>query len=91
MARNARGKAGPEERLKGKRMPATKVKKKPMKMPQIKRKAKRLGVSAGKMKKVELIHSIQEAEGCTPCFGTSNGECQYTDCCFIQDCLKIGA
>jgi len=89
MARNARGKAGPEERLKGKRMPATKVKKKSMTMPQIKRKAKRLGISAGKMKKAELIHSIQEAEGCTPCFGTSNGECHYSDCCFMPDCLKI--
>ncbi|GAG97269.1 unnamed protein product, partial [marine sediment metagenome] len=56
-------------------MPATKTKKKTVKMPEIKRKAKRLGVSAGKMKKAELIHSIQEAEGCTPCFGRSNGEC----------------
>jgi len=70
-------------------MPATKAKKKTMTIPQIKRKAKRLGVSPGKMKKAELIHSIQEAEGCTPCFGMSNGECQYTNCCFMQDCLKI--
>ena len=72
-------------------MPATKAKKKTMKMPEIKRKAKRLGVSAGKMKKAELIHSIQEAEGYTPCFGTSNGECQYTNCCFMPECLKITA
>jgi len=70
-------------------MLATKAKKKTMTMPQIKHKAKRLGVSPGKMRKVELIHSIQEAEGCTPCFGTSNGECQYSDCCFMPDCLKI--
>ncbi len=60
-----------------------------MKMPEIKRKAKRLGVSAGKMKKAELIHSIQEAEGYARCFGTSNGECVYNDCCFMPDCLKI--
>ena len=60
-----------------------------MKMPQIKRKAKRLGVTPGKMKKAELIHSIQEAEGYTRCFGMSNGECQYNDCCFMPDCLKI--
>ncbi len=91
MARNAWGKARREKRLKGKRMPATKAKKKTMKMPEIKRKAKRLSVSPGKMKKAELIHSIQEAEGYTPCFGTSNGECQYTNCCFMPDCLKITA
>ena len=72
-------------------MSARKVKKKSMKMPEIKRKAKRLGVTSGKMKKAELIHSIQEAEGYTPCFGTSNGECQYTDCCFMPDCLKMTA
>jgi len=72
-------------------MPATKTKKKTMKMPEIKRKAKRLGVTPGKMKKAELIHSVQEAEGYTPCFGTSNGECQYTNCCFMQDCLKTTA
>jgi len=58
-------------------------------MPEIRLKAKQLGVSPGKMKKTELIHRIQEAEGYTPCFGTSNGYCQYTDCCFMQDCLKI--
>jgi len=70
-------------------MPATQVKKRTLSMPEIRLKAKQLGVSPGKMKKTELIHRIQEAEGYTPCFGTSNGYCQYTDCCFMQDCLKI--
>lgn len=59
-----------------------------MKVDQIKRKAKRLGITAGKMKKAELIHSIQMAEGCTPCFGRSDGQCVYTGCCFMPDCLK---
>jgi hypothetical protein len=58
-----------------------------MKMPQIKNKAKSLGITPGKMKKAELIHSIQIAEGCTPCFGRSNGQCGNTDCCFMPDCL----
>jgi len=69
-------------------MPATKVKPKGMKIGEIRDKAKALGITPGKMKKAELIHSIQIAEGCTPCFGRSNGQCGYTDCCFIQDCLK---
>lgn len=62
---------------------------KPIKMPEIKKKAKALGITAGKMKKTELIHAIQQAENCTPCFGTSHGQCQYSDCCFMYDCLKI--
>jgi len=70
-------------------MPATIVAQKSMSMSQIKTKAKALGITPAKMKKTELIHSIQVAEGCTPCFGRSNGQCPYTDCCFMKDCLKI--
>ena len=75
-------------------MPATKVAKKRaaekrMGMPEIRIKAKALGVTPGKKKKAELIHTIQETEGFTACFGRSNGECPYTDCCFTRDCLKI--
>jgi len=60
-----------------------------MGMPEIKRKAKALGITPGKMKKTELIHTVQVAEGCTPCFGRSDGYCTNTDCCFMPDCLKI--
>ena len=80
-------------------MPATKVTKKHvtkkrktnnrMGMPEIRTKAKGLGITPGKLKKAELIHAIQAAEGCTPCFGWSNGQCVYVDCCFMKDCLKI--
>ena len=69
-------------------MAATKVAEKRMGMPEIKKKAKNLGITPGKMKKADLIHAIQTAEGCTPCFGWSNGECGNIDCCFMQDCLK---
>lgn len=79
-------------------MPATKVAKKHitkkrttekrMGMPQIRMKAQALGITPGQMKKTELIHTIQVAEGYTPCYGTSNGQCSYTECCFIKDCLK---
>jgi len=69
-------------------MAATKVAQRRMGMPEIKKKAKGLGITPGKMKKTDLIHAIQTAEGCTPCFGWSNGECSNTDCCFRPDCLK---
>jgi hypothetical protein len=70
-------------------MPATSVTDKRMNMPEIKMKAKMLGITPGKMKKAELIHAIQQAEGCTSCFGRSGGHCSYVDCCFMKDCLKI--
>jgi hypothetical protein len=85
-------------------MPATKVAKKRatkkrttkkraaekrMGMPEIRIKAKGLGISPGKMKKTELVHTIQVAEGYTPCFGGANGQCPYTDCCFMENCFKI--
>jgi len=75
-------------------MPATKVAKKNVTekligMSEIRIKAQSLGINPGTMKKPELIHTIQQAEGYTPCFGRSNGQCGNTDCCFISDCLKI--
>ena len=70
-------------------MVAVAVPSKSMKMPEIREKAKALGITPGKMKKAELIHAIQQAENCTPCFGHSGGQCQYLDCCFFADCLKI--
>jgi hypothetical protein len=82
-------------------MPATKTKKrksinrakekKSMGMPQIRMKAKSYGITPAKMNKLDLIHAIQVAEGYRPCFGTSNGQCQYTNCCFLEDCLRIRA
>ncbi len=69
-------------------MTATKVADNSIKMPEIKMKAKALGIIPGKMKKAELIHTIQTAEGNTPCFGWSNGQCSNTDCCFMKGCLK---
>ena len=70
-------------------MVAVAVSSKSMKMPTIKEKAKLLGIIPGKMKKASLIHAIQLAENCTPCFGKSGGQCQHSDCCFMADCLKI--
>lgn len=60
-----------------------------MKMVDIREKAKVLGVAPQKLRKADLIHAIQMAEGHTPCFGTANGCCPYTDCCFMSDCMKV--
>jgi hypothetical protein len=60
-----------------------------MKMAAIKKKAEPFGINPNNMKKAELIHAIQKAEGNTPCFGKSNGQCPYTDCCFMDDCFLI--
>jgi len=60
-----------------------------MGMPEIRTKAQELGIIPGKMKKPELIHTIQVTEGYMPCFGRSDGQCSNSDCCFMQDCLKL--
>jgi hypothetical protein len=72
-----------------KKMTTINTQKKSMKMSKIRIKAQNLGIMPGNLKKAELIHTIQAAEGHTPCFGRSNGQCSYTDCCFMGDCLKV--
>ncbi len=57
-------------------------------MSEIIKKARAVGIDPGKMKKAELVRSIQAAEDCTPCFGASDGQCAHTDCCFMLDCFK---
>ena len=73
------------------RMTLISVAPKPMAMSDIKAKAIALGINAGKMKKTELIHAIQAAEHCTPCYGRSNGNCSWTQCCWRGDCFKTKA
>jgi hypothetical protein len=58
-----------------------------MNIRQLQEKAKNIGIDPGKMKKTELIHTIQKTEGFTPCFGTANGYCPQEACCFRDDCL----
>ena len=70
-------------------MPTAKVSVKSMKVGEIKMKAKNLGIAPGRMRKAELVHAIQLAEGYAPCFGRSKGQCPYVDCCFVADCLKL--
>jgi len=53
----------------------------------IKQKAKSLGVKIGKKNNVELIKSIQQAEGNFPCFQTAHGSCSQQNCLWRIDCL----
>jgi hypothetical protein len=69
-------------------MSTTRIAEQRMGMPEIRMKAKSLGLKTGKIKKAELIHAIQMAEGFMPCFGKSGGQCSYNDCCFMTDCFK---
>ena len=59
-----------------------------MTMEKIKEKAKTLGVTPGKMKKEDLIRSIQTAEGNFPCFMTANGFCDQQNCVWRKECLQ---
>lgn len=60
-----------------------------MTITEIKKIAKEKGVSAGKMKKQELVQAIQQAEGNIPCFLTdaANG-CPEEGCLWRKDCVK---
>jgi hypothetical protein len=60
-----------------------------MKMTELRQKAKGLGVKSGKMKKMDLVHTIQKIEGNTECYGKSNGNCKQKECCFRDDCFKV--
>ena len=60
-----------------------------MNMTEIRKKALLLNMDPGKMKKADLIHAIQAAEGNQQCYGHSHGSCPYTGCCFRSDCLRI--
>ncbi|MDA8077465.1 MAG: Rho termination factor N-terminal domain-containing protein [Nitrospiraceae bacterium] len=60
-----------------------------MNLKQIKEIAKTKGINGGKMKKDELIRSIQKTEGNFDCFGTAGlGHCSQEDCLWREDCIK---
>jgi hypothetical protein len=58
-----------------------------MNMVAVKAKAKAIGIKTGKMRKAELIRTIQQAEGNSPCFQTLKDDCGQQDCCWREDCL----
>jgi hypothetical protein len=60
-----------------------------MKIIEIRNRAKALGLkNVGKIKKGDLIRSIQRAEGNSACFGSPGRfECPQMECCWREDCL----
>ncbi|MBW1979658.1 MAG: Rho termination factor N-terminal domain-containing protein [Deltaproteobacteria bacterium] len=49
--------------------------------------AQRLGLKPRKLRKAELIKSIQKAEGNFDCFGTAVDFCDQDNCLFREDCI----
>ena len=59
-----------------------------MNMQQLKEIAKERGIKPGSLKKAELIHAIQSAEGNETCFGTGKAEdCGQDNCLWKEDCI----
>lgn len=59
-----------------------------MNIKEIKDIAKKNGINAGKMKKDDIIRSIQRSEGNFACFGSATmRECSQMDCIWKEDCL----
>jgi hypothetical protein len=59
-----------------------------MNMKEVKEVAKKIGIQSGKMKKVDLIRSIQLAEGNSPCYQTGIlNSCDQVNCCWRSDCM----
>jgi transcription termination factor Rho len=60
-----------------------------MKVTDIRSIAKEMGIkNTSKMKKNDLIHSIQRTEGNSDCYGISwRHQCGQQDCRWRQDCL----
>lgn len=58
-----------------------------MKLVEIKAIAKQFGISAGKMKKADLVRAIQQSERNEPCFETGRAEsCRQDTCMWRADC-----
>ncbi len=62
-----------------------------MKMTELRKKAKELGIKPGKLKKADLVHAIQAAEGNPQCFTTAVDYCDQSDCAYREDCFKAEA
>ncbi|MEW6001921.1 MAG: SAP domain-containing protein [Nitrospirota bacterium] len=60
-----------------------------MTLKQIKKIGKKKGLKVERIKKEDLIRSIQRAEGNFDCFGTATaGFCDQINCLWRDDCLK---
>jgi len=58
-----------------------------MNINQVKSKAKKMGIKVGRMKKSDIIRSIQLKEGNFPCFESALSYCDQEFCSWREDCL----
>jgi hypothetical protein len=59
-----------------------------MKMSDVRKKAKELGVKPGKLRKADLIRTIQAQEGNSQCYQSGLEFCDQDGCCWRSDCLQ---
>jgi len=59
-----------------------------MKMEEIRQIAKKNDIKPGKMRKVDLIRTIQTKEGNNPCFQTGINPCDQSACWWRNDCIE---
>jgi len=60
-----------------------------MNMQEIRGLAKDMGIKSSRMKKQELIHTIQLTEGNFSCFASATtGECDQANCLWREDCFS---
>ena len=59
-----------------------------MNLNELKKMAKGLEVKPGNLKKPDLIHAIQIAEGNFDCFGKAENYCDQEGCLFRDECLS---
>ena len=59
-----------------------------MKTNEIKSMAMKLNLDVRNMDKVQMVRSIQEAEGNDKCFNSGIKDCPRKDCLWYNDCIK---
>ena len=60
-----------------------------MKLAEIQKIAKKRGIiDTGKLKKIDLIRTIQRKERNFDCFGRSTNFCDQPNCLWRKDCIK---
>lgn len=60
-----------------------------MNVKEIQKLARERGLKTSKLRKAQLVRSIQEDEGNFPCYASATqGECDQGECIWREDCLK---
>ena len=60
-----------------------------MNLQEIKKIAKAKGIKTGNLKKTELVHTIQRAEGNFDCYcSATSGFCDQMNCLWRKDCIE---